>query len=412
MSPPPPPSVEPADEQTGPPEQPGRAEPGAGSLEGLRATNRASLLALLEAETALSRAELMRRTGLSRSTVSSLVSELLDEGVVQEREGRGQALGGQRGRPPVLLELAEPSGVVVGVDVGHRHIRVAVAGLDGVFLGEDEVGLEVDDAATAALDRVAAMVDALLAAAGVGRGDVRAAGMGIPGPVDRDGRMTSSILPRWRGTRPAQELSDRIGVLPQVDNDAHMGAVGELRQGAARGRRFTIYLKVSTGLGAGIIVDGQLVRGATGIAGEIGHVQVDEAGVVCRCGSRGCLETEVSAPQLVTLLQPAYDEPLDVERMLGLARQGDAGVLRVLADAGRRIGRTLADLCNALNPELIVVGGALGGSPALLSGIRDSVDRHAQPNASTVVEVVGGRLGDRAEITGAVAVALERARAR
>lgn len=383
-----------------------RLAPGNGSLEGLRATNRASLLALLETESTLSRAQLMRRTGLSRSTVSSLVSDLIDEGLVQEQEIRRETPAGRRGRPPVMLRLTEPSGVVVGIDVGHRHIRVAIAGLDGGFLGEDEVRLEVDDSSTAALNRVAEMVDALLAAGGLTREDVRAAGMGIPGPVDRDGRMTSSILPRWRGVQPAQEVATRIGVMPQVDNDAHMGALGELSRGAARGRQFVIYLKASTGLGAGIIVEGRLVRGTTGIAGEIGHVQVDEAGVVCRCGSRGCLETEVSAPQLVTLLQPAYDEPLNVDRMLVLAAQGDAGVVRVLADAGRRIGRTVADLCNALNPELIVVGGALGASSALRAGIRDSVDRHAQPNASTVVEVVGGELGDRAEITGAVAVAL------
>ncbi len=186
-----------------------------------------------------------------------------------------------------------------------------------------------------------------------------------------------------------------------------MGARGELAYGAAASVEHAIYVKVSGGVGAGLIIGGRLHRGATGIAGELGHVRLQEDGPVCRCASRGCLETLISAPKLVSLLQPAYDEPLSPFRVLELAESGDVGVNRVLDDAGRTIGRALADLCNSLNPSTIVVGGALGAAQALHRGIRDSLDRYAQPNTASAVHICAGQLGQRAEVMGAIATAIE-----
>ncbi|WP_121254747.1 ROK family transcriptional regulator [Nocardioides ferulae] len=379
----------------------------AGSSQWPRLTARDRLLHVLGTEGALSRSDLVRRTGLSRSTITTLVAQLLTEQVLVERQDRGTPLNGRGGRPPILLELAEPAGVVLGLDLGHRHIRAGLARLDGTMLAERLLALDVDASPAASLDRVAGLVEALLDESGHDRADVRAVGMGIPGPVDRTGTMTSGILPRWRGTRPGEALTARTGLVARVDNDAHMGARGELAYGAARGRRDVIYVKTSTGIGCGIIIDGKLVGGATGIAGELGHVQVDEHGIICRCGSRGCLETEVSGPKLVELLQPAYDEPLTIPRVIALAEDGDAGANRALGDVGRRIGRVLADMCNLLNPELVVTGGAIGASPAFLAGVRDAIDRHAQPTAAAAVEVAPGALGEDAELRGAISVALE-----
>ncbi len=378
-----------------------------GSLGGLRAANLALVVSILEQAGSLSRADLMRRTGLSRSTVSSLVVQLLDEGVVVERLDRGTPYKGGSGRPPILIELATLTGVVAGIDVGHRHVRVALARPDSTIVLERSVVLDVDDSPHESMDRVASLLDELLEESGHRRDDVRGVGLGIPGPVDREGRMTSGILPTWRGLRPADELADRTGLIARVHNDAHLGARGELAYGVARGHRDLIYVKASTGIGGGLIVDGRLVTGSTGIAGELGHVQVDVNGVMCRCGSRGCLETEVSGPKLVSLLQPAYDEQLTVPRVLELAETGDAGATRALNDFGRRIGRVLATIANLLNPGLVVVGGAFGGAPALQAGIRDALDRYAQPSTAAAIAVVGGALGERAEVMGAVAVALD-----
>jgi predicted NBD/HSP70 family sugar kinase len=203
-------------------------------------------------------------------------------------------------------------------------------------------------------------------------------------------------------------MQDRLGIPVALDNDANLGAVGEHRHGAAEGACDVVYVKVASGLGAGLVLAGRLHRGATGIAGEVGHVPVRDDGLVCRCGSRGCLETEVSAPRLLHLLRPAYGD-LDVPALLELDAAADPGVQRVLGDSGRAIGRALAGLCTVLNPEVVVVGGSLGASESLVRGVRTAVDRFAQPDAAAAVEVRSGRLGERAELVGAVALAISRA---
>lgn len=365
------------------------------------------MLAVLQAGGAVSRADLMRRTGLSRSTVSSLVRHLVEHGLVRESADRGTPHNGRGGRPPTLLELIPSSALVVGVDLGHRHVRVALARLDSQVVEEQAIDHDVDTDPAETLDRVAGLVERLLDAHGSSLADVRGVGMGVPGPVDRAGRMTSGILPAWRGLRPAEALADRIGLLAFIDNDAHMGARGELAYGAASGHRDVLYVKASTGIGAGVIVDGRLVGGATGEAGELGHVQVDENGVMCRCGSRGCLETVVSAGRLLEFLQSTHDDPLTIPKILQLAESGDQGVNRAMADAGRRMGRVLADVCTILNPERIVLGGAIGSVSATLVGIRESIDRYAQPNSAAAVTVVPGALGERAEVLGAVSMAIQ-----
>src|SRR6202008_4320211 len=147
----------------------------------------------------------------------------------------------------------------------------------------------------------------------------------------------------WAGLHAARELGRRLGVPVTVDNDANLGALAEASLGAGRGMGEVVYVKVSSGIGAGLVLGGRLHHGATGIAGEIGHVQVRADGAVCRCGNRGCLETVASGPALLSVLRPAHDEELTVAGMLELAIAGDLGTLRVLNDAGRAIGHALGD---------------------------------------------------------------------
>ena len=372
------------------------------SLERLRENNRRAITSLLAGDGPMSRADLVRGTGLSRTTVSSLVGELIAAGHVVETD-RGRPHKGGSGRPPLLVALATPGGGVAGVDIGHRHVRVAVADRRGAVLAEETEAMDVDEDGRAALDRAARMVRSL-----AGR-ELDAVGMCVPAPLDRrSARVRTGILPGWPEISPAEELHRRLQVPVYADNDANLGALAEHTHGAARGVADVVYVKVASGLGAGILLGGRLHRGATGIAGELGHVQVGEDGQVCRCGNRGCLETLVAAPRLLAVLQPAYDEPLTVERVLVLEAEGDAGVRRVLSDAGRAVGRALADLCNNLNPALVVVGGSLGPATSLLEAVRASVDRYAQPDTAAAVRVVSGSLGDRAEVLGAVALAIAR----
>lgn len=376
------------------------------AVSSVRAASRTVVLDLLSRSAPVSRADVARLTGLSRSTVSGIVQELLSEGVVQESRGREPARGG--GRPPTLISLRGEPGLLVGVDIGHRHLRVAVADLSAVLLAEEGRPVDVDHSADEALDLAAELVHQCLVDAGVGGATDRVVGvgMGVPGPVHpRTGIVLSPILPSWVGRSPGEELARRLGTAVHVDNDANIGALGEVMHGAARGHSDVIYVKASSGIGAGLVLAGKLYRGATGIAGEIGHVRFDDDGPVCRCGNRGCLETAVAAPKLVDLLQPAYGPGLTVRRMLELGLDGDVGVTRILDDAGRSLGRVIADLCNHLNPEMIVIGGDMRVAPSFLSGIRDSIDRYAQPDTARALSVVPGALGDRVGVVGALVVA-------
>jgi predicted NBD/HSP70 family sugar kinase len=202
-------------------------------------------------------------------------------------------------------------------------------------------------------------------------------------------------------------MRDRLRLPVHVDNDANLGALAELHWGAGRGCSCLTYIKIATGIGAGLVVGRRLYRGAGGTAGEIGHTTIDEAGPICRCGSRGCLETFAGAPAIVELLRPALGADATVEAVVSHAVDGHMGAKRAIGDAGRHIGSALANLCNLFNPELIVVGGTLAAAGDVLLGpMREAVARRAIPSAAEDVEIVTAALGDRAEMLGAVALVL------
>jgi predicted NBD/HSP70 family sugar kinase/biotin operon repressor len=380
------------------------------SLAQLRRSNLRAITALLGSGGPQSRADLARGSGLSRTTVSSLVTELLDTGVVVETEDRGTPYKGGSGRPPLLVALAIRPGGVAGVDIGHRHVRVAVSDRSATILAETEKWTDADPHGDATLDLAADLLRTTADDAGIPLGELLTVGLCVPGPIDRrSARVDQAVLPGWQQLAPAGELADRIGVPVVVDNDANLGAMAEHQHGAGRGVADLIYIKLASGVGAGLVLGGRLHRGTTGIGGEVGHVLAREGGEVCRCGSRGCLETEVSTRRLLDLLRPAYGEDLDLTDLLRLDGAGEADVRRVLTDAGRTVGRVLAGLCTTLNPARIVVGGSLGTSATLVAAIRDGVDHYAHPEAAASCEVVSGEFGGRAELMGSLALAITRA---
>jgi predicted NBD/HSP70 family sugar kinase len=384
----------------------------AGSLESLRRLNRLRVIHALRDEGTISRAEIARRTGLSRSTVSSLVADLQADGLVVERPEPGSAHGAQGGRPPILLSFDASAGAAVGIDFGHSHLRVAVSDLASTILSERKQPLDTDHDAQQGLELAADMVAEALGDAGVPRTAVIGAGMGLPGPIEQsEGTVGSSaILPGWIGMTAATEMRRRLEIPVMVDNDANLGALAEAAFGAGRDAGDLIYLKVSSGIGAGLILNGRLYRGSAGLAGELGHVLVDPDGIVCRCGNRGCLETVAATGALVDLLRRSHGEDLTTEAMLEAARGGDLGCRRVIHDAGRALGQVVATLLNVLNPELLVVGGDLAGAgDLLLDGMRESIGRAALPEAARRAAVVAGVLGDRAQVLGALALVVSEA---
>jgi predicted NBD/HSP70 family sugar kinase len=379
-------------------------EPGLGSL---RDRNRLRVVDALRRTGPATRADIAAASGLSRATVSGLVAELLDAGLVAERKDEG---AGRTGRPPVLLALDPSAGAAVGVDFGHRHVSVAVADLAAHVRAERRAELDVDHAdAAPSLDLAADLVEDAVADAGFSRDALLGCGLGLPGPIDRATGVVGStvILPGWAGLRAAEEMSGRLGVPVTVDNDANLGALAEMTYGAARGVRDLVYVKVASGIGAGVVVGGRVHHGARGLAGELGHVHGCGDGRVCRCGNRGCLETIAAAPALPALLRESHGADLTVAGLLELAVAGDHGARRVLTGAGRAIGRALADACNLLDPELVVLGGELAAAgDALLDGVQESLAGYALRAAAGGVRVTAGVLGERAEVLGALTLVI------
>ena len=380
-----------------------------GSLASLRSRNRDRVIEALRRLGVASRAEIARQTGLSRSTVSSLVADLEKEGLIVDRDASPESAASKGGRPPALIALGRSAGVALGIDFGKRHLTVVASDLSHAILAEETREMPDDYDARHGLDEAAALVDEVLEDSGVAREDVIGVGLGVPGPVHLPTGVvgSSAILPGWVGARVAEEMSERLLLPVHVDNDANLGALAELHWGAGRGCSSLTYIKIATGIGAGLVLDRRLFRGAGGTAGEIGHTSIDETGPICRCGSRGCLETFAGAPAIVELLKPSLGADATVEAVVEQAVDGHLGSKRAIGDAGRHVGSALANLCNLFNPELVVVGGTLAAAgDVLLEPMREAVQRRAIPSAAEDVNIVTGVLGERAEVLGAVALVL------
>ncbi|GLF97773.1 ROK family transcriptional regulator [Streptomyces yaizuensis] len=374
-----------------------------GSQTSLHRANLERVVRAVRMAGSLTQAEIARTTGLSAATVSNIVRELKEHGTV---EVTPTSAGGRRARS---ISLSGDAGLVIGIDIGPTRLRVALADLAHRVLAEESEPLAGDHSAADCLDQAAALVERLIARAGSDPGKVIGAGLGVPGPVDTaSGTLGPTTLRGgWAGTRPGEELGRRLGVPVHVDNDANLGALGELLRGGGRGVADLVYVTVGTGVGAGLVVGGRLLRGPGGTAGELGHVVLDPAGPVCRCGNRGCLETFAAAPYVLPLLHTSHGPGLTLGDVVRLAREGDPGCRRVVADTGRHIGTAVAALGTLLNPSRVLLGGDLADAGDLvLDPLRDSVARYAFPGAAARLTVAAGTLGPRAGVLGAIALVL------
>jgi predicted NBD/HSP70 family sugar kinase len=386
----------------------GVAKDGEGTLGWLRGRNRERVLGALRERGRVSQADIARITGLSRTTVHTLVSELKDSGVLHEVEAGVPDFRG--GRPAVMLMLRDSSLAVVGIDFGHSHVAVAVADIGHNVLAERWCDLDVSHDARGALDAASRMVGEVLTEARVERKSVIGAGIGIPGPVDRKRGAAGSatILPGWTDLRIKSEMRDRLAMPVEIENDANLGALAELTWGAGRECSNFAYIKVATGIGAGLVIDGKLLRGASDTAGEIGHTTLDESGALCYCGNRGCLETVASGPAIIELVGPINGEVPTLSRIVELAIAGDLRCHRAIADAGHEIGVAIAGLCNLINPERVIVGGLLSRTgEVLLHPMRESIRRHAVQAAAEILDVRPAVFVERAELLGSLALALQ-----
>lgn len=380
-------------------------------------TTAGSIFKIIRDQGPLFPADIVRKTGLAKSTVSVYVDRLIAVGLIREEAKPG---GKRR-----MLKVAESAGYVIGVDLGQTHLNVGLCDLEGEIL--DSVYGEADllhETPEAILSRVIEASRNLSSRNAFKPSALFGIGFGLPGPVDYAHGVPVSppVMPGWDRFPVASYLAREFTCPVFVDNDVNVMALAERDKGAASGERDFLFVKAGTGIGAGIIVDGRIYRGAKGAAGDIGHISVGDDETLCHCGNRGCLEAIAGGRALASLARQSAEsgashflaarlaekEKITAELLAKGAAMGDEESLRLLIGAGKRLGDVLAKLVNFFNPALIVVGGGLSNlGERYIASIRESVYRRSTPLATSDLVIKRSTLGDRAGVTGAAILVLD-----
>jgi len=364
------------------------------------------LLELIRTSDGFTRSDLVEITGLARSTVTQRVDLLLAHDLVHEA-GEAPSTGG---RPPSIIRFNGEAGVVLVADLGATHARFAVTTLDAAVLAESGIDMLISDGPDVVLDMTLKTFETLLQESGVADSRVRGIGIGVPGPINfAVGRPSDPpIMPGWHDYPIGDRFAERFGVPVLVDNDVNIMALGEFWSTDPRPADM-IFIKVGTGIGCGLIVDGHLHRGARGAAGDVGHIRIGDSQANCRCGNTGCLEAIAGGGALAAQLSEAGYDTKNSRDVVNLAGTGNAEAVAALREAGRKIGGMLAGVVNLLNPSVVVIGGDVAqAGQALLAGIREAIYRRSTTLNTSELQIRGSELGDRAGIIGAVALVIER----
>ena len=380
------------------------------------------LIDLIRVYGELTKANLVAETDHSRTKVTSSIDSLLQKNFIIENDN-SEYSGGRRSR---TFSLNGELGYVAGVDIGATSIDLAIANFGQKILARAAEELLVREGPIKVLGRICELVEALMKANNLDPSKLRGIGIGIPGPVDFSNGTAISppIMPGWDRypiIETVQQWFPSANVV--VDNDVNVMALGEIHQGAGQGVNDLIYVKIGTGIGAGIISNGSIYRGSSGCAGDIGHIGVDKNGPLCPCGNRGCLEALAGGPAIAEramraveagkspILSKRWDTNngwLTAEDVGVAAREGDTLSIEIIRETGQMVGEVLASLVNFYNPAMIVIGGGVSKlGDILLSSIRQAVLNRSLPLATRNLDLVFSAIGTDAGIIGAINLAMD-----
>lgn len=365
------------------------------------------MLDLLRANGQMTRSDLIEVTGRGRSAIGLRLDQLQQIGLVAAA-GEAASTGG---RPPTTFAFTPAARIVVAIDLGATHIRVSVTDLAATVLADRLEEMAITEGPDVVLGRAGAIATELVAEAGRSLADIAGIGIGLPGPVDHaTGRpMNPPIMPGWDGADVQGRLRSVLGPAPVlVDNDVNLMALGE-HAAVYPTVEHLLFVKVATGIGAGVISGGTILRGAEGAAGDIGHIAVPGGeDVVCRCGNTGCLEAIASGGALLAEFRAQGLHAETNSDLVALVRAGDAFASRALRAAGRNIGQVLAACVSMFNPSVIVIGGKLSeAGEHLLAGIREAVYGRSLPLATQHLRVVTSRTEGQAGVLGAATMVIQ-----
>lgn len=367
--------------------------------------------------TGMSRTDLADRMGLTRAAVSLIVKELLESKVVQEAESRSAPSG----RPPIVLEVDPDCGLVGAIDMGATHMSIALADFTGRIHQESEFPFDIKDGPEVCLTKASQNLQKMLEGQGLSTASLSAIGIGVPGPVITDAGMVVAppIMPGW-DRYPIRTSLEKMWKRPiTLNNDAELGALGEWAYGAGRGEKNIAYIKVGSGVGAGLILNKQIYGGTMGAAGEIGHLTIDENGPLCNCGNRGCLEAFAGGHAIArqgqalaksgkrTLLAEIPHDKINAYEVAEAARRGDLQAQEILRRAGTYIGIAIAGLINLFNPSVVIIGGGVAQVGDIMTvPIRQAVRERAMRASEQSVRITTGMLGRRSVLIGATVQAV------
>jgi predicted NBD/HSP70 family sugar kinase/biotin operon repressor len=368
----------------------------------------ADVLALLRDGMPRTRASLGSATGLSRTALSARIDELARLGLVHENV-HVVATGG---RPSTQIELVPASRLLLAADVGATHARIAITDLLGTILAEDSTALTQEDSPDKVVDWISSASQKLVESMGAPRTSLAVAGIGLASPIDRESQrpVNPPVMPRWNDFDVIGAFRERLGLPAVVEKDVNFMVVGE------RHRSFPdidnmLFVKMSTGVGAGIVAGGQLQRGEQGTAGDIGHIRVSGAPQLpCHCGNDGCLEAVAGAPALINELRNQGIAVDTGSELIELVREGNLEAIRVVRQAGRYLGEVLASTVSMLNPAVVLIGGVLAqAGEHLLAGARETVYARSMPFSTQRLSIVEADRQQDSALIGAALMAADRA---